>query len=948
MLDAGAVGVREALADLSGRGMLHRVVIADADAGGKCFVLEEGRLREVDIFGFLAGLQLDLVRLISLSLSGESLHPDVLSFVDQIQKQLQPGGIVLDKYSIVVPKTSDEVDERAFYRYWNYNLLVEPADMAGESGFSQVQIDNEAKQSIIGTSVVCMLGALWKWLEESPLDDNRIRAAVGNVGVFDDDGRGPRLRIIRLVTRIVDAGNVTMQAIARALSPGVQLPPPVGCSRHGDPQSFITGVSKAMFESSDPFGFGLCYRPFPGESIAAPTKIGPIEAIKLFFTEVGRVLSGMPAEFIDRKTAAVSKRIEDFVAARTFGSDSRLVVSLEAGDQRSLVLDPAKRISGIAISSTGSEGSISPSPQTWIGLANLTFAIVDANEHHGVRRFQIPSWDGSPAVVTDFSVMAPSGLLDGQAGRFRFDENELALLGIDSDYFELRIFDAAGLRDVTTRIDQCLKRAETQKRPVVEEGAAAKADSAATNSEQGEGDKLALEMNLDKDAAERLKSLKNRLTEWRQPVEPTFLWKAADGIVGEVTRATRDYEEAESRLVGALETLDSASQENAKSVRRFRKKLLIVVALVIISVLGGVAGFVLLPILSTLIGVGVIALGLFASLVMIYRAARERVRDQYRAQSLSNSLERTFGQRTHAVMECHRLNSLYVQFLDWAEIIGAVLLRPLGSISVASEAPWGSTSGALSLVSGVPVINDSRSRSLTLSVMQHLVSRGWMTRSYFDRRSRVLSGYHDQFDLAPGSVGSPEADHGLNQDALFVLPGDAEGTELAVFPPRRTLHDAILDGAFTRQMREEQVARINSTGLAKDQVTIVDSVKCEVPGLSNPPRSVKDFLEPILRWRQIPDFTDMLTPARAVSGVQVLSVVGASQALGDVQTLEEQIRVPIASIPDRYTLATFRLDVSDAMPLTDIQLLKISHSTETNNEPHEQEAPEDPNIENLG
>lgn len=944
LLDSRADSVRQSLIELSGRGMLHPVVLAGSD--GRCTVLREGQLEDRDVFEFLAGLQLDLVRFIYLCLSGEPLSPGVADFVDRIQKQLQPGAINLDRYSIAVPMTEQVVNEGAFCPYWNYNLIVEPADMAGEPGFAQVQVDNESKQGVIGASVVCMLGALWKWLDDSPLDDNRIRQAVGNSGEYDDDGGGPRLRIIRLVTRIVDAGNVTMQAVARALSPGVQLPPPVGCSRHGDSRAYVGGIAKAMFDRSDPFAFGLVYREFVAEVPEPPPSFNPLEAIKFFFTEVGRALARMPVEFVDRKTTAVSKRIEEFVASRTFGSDSQIQISFEQETGDSQFLDPARRPVSVDDLPTGTQDSTFPSPQTWIGLANLSFAIVDANENHGVGKFKIPMWEGSPAVVTDFSVMAPSALLDGRAGGFQLEPRDLELLGLETDHVELRVFDSVGLKEIESRIEVQLRRATVGPQEKSKKGTSEAGKSTLTQEEipHGEG-----EVNLlSKEVADDLKKLQSRLARWKQPVTTTFLWRIADGLAAQMKTATTDFEVAEAQLASALESISNASAEGTQSAKRFRKKALIVAAILLVSILGGLAGFLLLPVLSVVIGVGFFLLGLISGLSMIYRAAKQSVRDQYRAGSVVASFDQVFARRMHALVECHRLNSLYVQYLDWAEIIGAVILRPLGSVTVTSEAPWGSTSGALSLVSGVPVINESRSRSLTLSVMQHLVSRGWMTRSYLMRRDRVLSGYHDQFELAPGSVGSPEADHSLNQNALFVLPGDREGSELAVFPPRRTLHNAILEGAYTKQIRDEEVGRINARNLGKGQVTIVDHVRCEIPGLSEPPRSVKEFLEPILMWKQVPDFTAMLRPARAVSGVEVLSVVGASDAIGDGAVVPGHLLVPVRSLADRYTLAAFRLDISDSLRPTEVAAIRSSEPSVGESTESVRSDPDDSESELLG
>lgn len=918
LVDSKSEELIKVLTDLSERGMLNPVLISDIS--GACQVLDEGKLEKIDAFEFMAGLRLELVRFINVSLVGKAPSSEVQKFVEQIQRLLQPGGIELDRYSVVVPKSNQKIDENAFCRYWNYNILVEPADMAGESGFAQVPIDTDKKQAVIAASMVCLLGALWKWLDEGPLDRNRVRGVVGDVSPFDDDGFGPRIRVLRLVTRVVDAGNVTMQAVARALGPGVQLPPPAGCTRHGDPHAFVSSVAKTIFEESDPYGLGLSYRVFPMTPPEEVTKIGPIAAIKLFFVEVGRVLSRMPAEFVDRKTAAITRRIEDFVTNQTFGVDSRLIISVDETGQEQSTYDPTLQSTEFANHSAGPESSIPPSPQTWVRLLNLSFALVDGNELHGIRNFQSPSWEGHPSVVTDSAIMAPSQLLDVGQGRIQIDDQEYQLLGINSDKLGLRLFDSAGASEISRLIDLRLAKDDGRRSSNTQSKDNKIPDQSST--EESDEQRIKAQEKLI-NAAERkkLEDLKLRLGKATKSVEQTFLGKIATGIEGQIHRARQDCEISDSALRDSLDSLKNSNNESVKAARKYRKRLLVVVLILIASIFGGTLGLLVLPVLSLVIGIGFFALGLFASVAVIIRAAKERVRDQYKAKLISNSLEQAFAKRHHSLLETHRLNSLYVQYLDWAEIIGTVILRPLGSVSVASEAPWGSTSGALSLVSGVPVISDSRSRSLTLSVMQYLVSRGWLTRSYLDRRNRILSGYNDQLELTPGSIGSPEADHSLNQDALFILPSDGGGSDLAVFPPRRTLKQAILEGAYTRQIREEQVARMNKTGLAQNQVLIVDSVKCEVPGLNTPPRSVEEFLTPIISWNQVPDFAEMLTAERAVSGIDVVSFVGASEALDFRGRVENQFVIPIASLEDRYTLAAFRLDISAPLKPNEIAII---------------------------
>lgn len=918
-----ASDVHPLLAELSRQGMLHPCLVVEAD--GAEYVLNEHGSNPVALREYLAGRAIEMVRVICLSLSGTPLTGQQTAIVAQLDQALSPVNIRVEKGSIVVPLAGTTVSQDAFMPYWNYNFLVEPKDMAGEDRFAPVDLTSPEKQVAVATATVSLCGGLWKWLDQSPIDNGRFRFTGEEESAAPYDGAqdNVRIRFLRTTTRMVDAGDVTTQAIMRAVGTGVQYPPPEGCLRHGDARVAVNEAVAQMVPPSGSSALGFCYTPRQLPPPPVQKRISPWEAIKRFFSELFTELRALPREMIEAQIDRLKLRVEGMVTSMTYGQDSVLKVSFSGEEATDVALDPARRAEAVSALPDVDPAPTSPSPQTWTGLSAIVLSMFDGAElthDFGVRPV---TWDGNRAVLTDPAALAHASLASDSRGELALSADELAALGVDPELGERAVSgtNAAGAEILLTSIDSRINPVATPVALPADQLVATPAAGAADAPDPSTAvTDLPPPVVIDEPTRATLTSLRDRIKEWRDERSETLVWKLASSIARQQDLAFRDLQSGSAELQELLKEIASFAELNRASRKRFLRKALLLVAFISLILSVFFVGWLVITAVSVLIWWICLVIGSLGFLVGMVLTARDRVRFKNRQRFLEERPHELMAKRQQAANEYRRLTSLYIQLQDWAEILALAVHRPLGSVRHESLTPWTTSVGALSFVSGKPTISEERNRKVTLTVAQYIASRGWLTKAFQHQRSFLLEEYASIAGGVAATNTTPEADNTTAQGVLARLPAQGESEELVILNPRSHFRRQFALGHAAHAYRRDQVAALEQAINIDGPTTLIASIECDVPGLTNPPRDAKEFLLPIVNWTKVPEFSEWLKPELRMSRLQTFSVVGASSELLDAPLAKIGTQMSLEPVDGRLTLASFRVDVSAAVRSADVPM----------------------------
>jgi hypothetical protein len=355
--------------------------------------------------------------------------------------------------------------------------------------------------------------------------------------------------------------------------------------------------------------------------------------------------------------------------------------------------------------------------------------------------------------------------------------------------------------------------------------------------------------------------------------------------------------------------------------KRFLSTALISLALVLLAIAGTVIGFLLLSTLWALVVAGGALLAVLGAVKRVLHVAAERVRWKYRLEDLANSPAVLFARRQHAADEFRRLNAIYQQFLDWSLIITSAVHRPWGNTEPEDVPAWTTNTGVLSFTVGEASISQTELAAAALAVAQRVSTPGWLNRAFDERRQLWLEWYRSLTGGVAGMSPTPEEDVHSSDGVVVHIPASFGMDELEVHWPRQQFLTSIVAGDFSDEYRLRQFKQLRSDVERLDPAKLIDEVHADVPALEG--RTAYNFLRPPVENGAIPLFDHerfVLPRYRVQGGLGVDSWVGCSPAV-PVEIPPNRKEFPVIEPPDRFLLASFRLDVSDPIPASDCPLV---------------------------
>ena len=923
------------LREIAQHGLLRRFAVLEPDF--TTTVIEQAEIvYSGELRNYLAGLELERVRLIRVSLDGGPISREHSAFCASLRNDMGEYIESLELGTLTVPAAGQRIDPDAFSAFWNFNVIVEPLDGAGQSGFLPVATSVD-KQQTIAAAAVALIGGLWSWLDEAPFDCESTAA----------DGLNARVSLVRLATRVVDAGDITARSVGWALAPGAQLPAPIGFVKHGDQQAYVNSLVGEIAPLTSGSPLGLTYRPPDPFEAPSPRKMGIWAAIRFFFKALWEELRGMPGQWIRDKVSALKNRLEAAVQTGTFGADSEISVAIGSPSTLEEATNVVRKL-GKLESMAGSELGPPPvSAGTWGALTTLVHGSADGTPFPSALEGLQPKWEGTGAVLTDLSVLAARDLEGFQVS----DDEASGLGGFAAGGFVIAPYDA-----LLSRVVSDLSEVQSVASPVVVESKKLLPPAVAgTGPVSDSNEEIAGGLEVDLDAAQvdpdslthdsdgeaasvaedrapfsALERLRERHTAWRAERESTLLWQVSERMLLSQDLAAKDLEGTQAELELLVEELEAAQSEADTASKRFVKRAVMWLGATILLVALTVVGFFLLSLaLAAVVGMVALLLGL-GGITRTIQLARHRVQARFRIQHLLKRDQYLIEKRAHAAKELHRLIVMYGEYQDWSEVLASSVHQPWGEINMQSVSPWRTGTGAFSFVCGEPKISDEGMIQATLATAQRIAKRGWLRDAYTQRRTDWVKWYANVTGNMAGTDDEPEDDNRMGRAPVTVLPAEGGRPSTRIYSPRVHFRQNYVAAFRVSGFRDEFLNGLRAAASDDTANVMIGEVLCDSEGLRG--RSVRDFTAPLVEGERVPSFGPQLTAvAKADDSISVASIIGITDSDG-LEIPEGRTLMKVQPIGHRALVAAFRLDVSSPIdPLSTIFVSRAStHQDEAN------------------
>ena len=350
----------------------------------------------------------DLIRYICYSATDEEVDSDYLTDVAEIRRSMSSP----DFETVFGSVYSCQSDERLPYglfgahnRYFDYNLVVVPEDSLGETNSPTVSIDSASRVDEVVANALGIVGGLWWWLDESPLDSAQ-HAGEGDL---------QRVRLTRATCRMVKSKDLVTEAVHNVLSGDGKRLLPRECVAHGQPERAINELHSVLAPPGKVSPIGFSYRHFPSPAPPAKERLGIIQALKLFgaelVVEIRTVLTAIPQMLkasVRRRLRRIEEGVGRVVTDQTFGTESAIIVGVKDTTDVGLIMDQAMRCRELdQLPDLGNFRAVG-TPKVWRTLTTAIISAADGGEiPEALKSRDGLEWHEQRAVIEELDLLVP-------------------------------------------------------------------------------------------------------------------------------------------------------------------------------------------------------------------------------------------------------------------------------------------------------------------------------------------------------------------------------------------------------------------------------------------------------------------------------------------------------------------------------------------------------------
>lgn len=872
----GSARIRKLILDASLRGHLGPILLTSGKFENGQYLaelIENGNAQNVGIGKFLAQHGVNELQLLAIRTNHIVASPDGIEveLADWLRGELGKAGSQFTMGVLVALKSDDAISADMFIPQWDYNLLLSPQEGAGEQGFVNselIGIENEELAFVVAG----LITGAWVWVEEPVSSVVKLKTVVSE----------NLTRVVRSTVRVVDAGDLAVRLTAEALELSNSWPTPENTDVHPDPERLIEEVAQAVSSHES-----VHFRVSPHPELVRDKKgaVGLLESIALFFTQLGQELLRMPGRWVQKIKDRATSAIEEIINNKLFDEDSKVLARF-GGKMRAEDFQYSTSIrSGAALGLPYlAPISPTPTPNTWRNLSGAVLGVIDGVSIDDVVNGKASSTSDPRRVLRDREFVAARVTLD--SGELEFP---IAELGLDSEnesghaeVVTVRAYDALTFKRVNAFLDEAEK--------------------------------------TDKSAKSSRSSIRGKLESFKSERSKTLLWKLADTLSDSIIESEDKWLAVIDEYSNLSEEIKADIAESAALQKRASKRLRRIIILLALMLVATITGFIFVTALVGLIVLGLLVVTFFGSIVSFLKIAREQVRLRNKLANPQSRVSHLLEKRQHYYKESVRLGALYDQYLDWADVLGTIVLSPYGQSERRLEAePYVPESNLASFVVGTPEQNNETAQGEKQRLRRQIVKRQWMSSLLMRLVELWKEDYARIGGYAVANVPTPGMDVMSSADQR-----DDEESDDYLLSPRRDFATRVVQGKYSRRLRTEVENHMREMFKDSDPSRVLGNIQSIVPGLSG--RSTAEFVQPLLAMTPLPDFQDSILVDVAGGSINVdISVHGVSKQYFVEVPNDGTRREPIGvnTLDNRFVVASFRLDFSENVPVA--RLKRLSH-----------------------
>lgn len=666
-----------------------------------------------------------LIRLLTLIVvPGDSAEPardvrDVATRVEAIVKRRRAVRQGVSLVNLVVPATGvTNLPGRLLDSAWDVNLVATDEDRA-TAEHSSLEVRAPDRLAAHAAIELATVAGLWSGMVAGAFDGDREGSG----------GQEATVRVIRSFARTVRSHGLVDQVANLVLDSHENqgwVAQAVGARLAKDPEHVVERAAADYFERAG--GQLLCRTPPPVVSPPPVVEVSPWQAFRMMWDFMADRARQLPREWVDRGAIGARSAVEQFTQDATFGDDSTVVVRMGARTVTAHIGAPVPLTSGVVDlaralrEKVAAQSPPATPPQAWRELRGLAFGLADAGP--------LPTGCTEPAGGSH-RLVVPVDWISPDPDGPNFDPHPP-----DDDSGAVGAIDPAG----AARVAEALRTEEPSK------------------------------------GAER-----DRFQDWLDVRRQTLLWRVGQRLVD-------DAAAAESGFIDALRTLAAgvaAIEVAPRATPRLRRNWLLIAAIALVGVIAAAvlsALDVISLALAIALGAGSALAWLLDSVSVFYAYLKEQLQSFNRYNRTWFAYEQARTTAEHEAGELVGIAAAYVEFQDWAHVIGQLLIRPGGPLPELPDDPV--VLDALTLSAALVVArastDDEVARRLAAQVGHRHMRSGWISALYEGLAGHTMSklkrsrGQHSD-DVDPDPITTPRLAAHCSRSCARVVPSSTSG-----------------------------------------------------------------------------------------------------------------------------------------------------------------------------